>query len=329
MSLDALRWAFPWALIAFALIVGLWFWRRGREEYRSPALGFSATGWLGGRDHPPSWPGWLSAVGFIILTVALARPQEGMRENELSGRGVDIILALDVSSSMRAEDFQPSNRLSVAKSVAEDFVRNRGHDRVGLVAFAATAFTQCPLTLNHDALTGLLRGLRFGMVEDGTAIGMGLATAVNRLRESTAKSKVVILLTDGVNNRGAVDPLTAAELARAIGIRVYTIGVGTSGIVPVPVDDPVFGLRYQRVQVEIDEETLVAISDRTDGQYFRAKDPQGLAAIYREIDRLERSEIKDVQYEDYVDRGPMLCAIAFCLIAIGWAASLARFEAIP
>jgi Ca-activated chloride channel family protein len=268
-------------------------------------------------------------LGILLLTLALARPQEGVRESELTARGVDIVLALDISSSMRAEDFQPSNRLSVAKQVGGDFVRNRRRDRVGLVAFAATAFTQCPLTLNHDALTGLLDRLTFGMVEDGTAIGMGLATAVNRLRQSTAKSKVVILLTDGVNNRGAVDPLTAAELARAIGVRVYTIGVGTTGIAPVPVDDPIFGMRYQRVQVEIDEKILEAIAGRTDGRYYRAKDPQALAAIYREIDRLERSEIKDVLYEEYVDRGTMLCAAAFALMAAGWAAALARFQAVP
>lgn len=327
--MDALRWGVPWALAALVLLVALWLWRRRRPQYEPPAIGFSATGWLGGRGHPPRWPRWLIGLGIVVLTVALARPQEGVRESEISGRGVDIVLALDISTSMRAEDFQPSNRLEVAKQVGADFVRNRHRDRVGLVAFAATAFTQCPLTLNHDALSSLLHRLRFGMVEDGTAIGMGLATAVNRLRESTAKSKVVILLTDGVNNRGAVDPLTAAELARAIGIRVYTIGVGTTGIAPVPVDDPVFGTRYQRVQVEIDEETLQAIADRTDGRYYRARDPQALAAIYREIDRLERSEVKDVLYEEYVDRGPMLCTLAFALIAAGWAAALARFEAVP
>ena len=326
---DALRWAFPWALLAFALLAGLWWWRRRQQQYQSPAFGFSATGWLGTRGSPPRWPGWIRALGLVVLTLALARPQEGVRESEISGRGVDIVLSLDISSSMRAEDFQPDNRLSVAKAVAENFVHNRRRDRVGVVAFAATAFTQCPLTLNHGSLTELLSRLQFGMVEDGTAIGMGLATAVNRLRESTAKSKVVILLTDGVNNRGAVDPLTAAELARAIGVRVYTIGVGTTGMAPFPVDDPVFGRRYQQMKVEIDEETLLAIAERTGGRYFRAKDTQALTAVYREIDRLEKSDIKDVQYQEYVDRGPLLCAIAFALLATGWAAALVRFEAIP
>jgi Ca-activated chloride channel family protein len=167
------------------------------------------------------------------------------------------------------------------------------------------------------------------MVEDGTAIGMGLATAVNRLRQSPSKSKVVILLTDGINNRGSIDPLTAAELARALGIRVYTIGVGTTGVAPFPVDDPDFGRRYERIPVEIDEQTLQAVARRTGGRYFRARDSRALADIYREIDRLERSEVTDIQYEEYVDRGPALCAWAFLLLVAGWAAGLGRYARVP
>jgi Ca-activated chloride channel family protein len=324
-----MRWAFPWAFLALLVLGALLVWRRRRREYRAPGLGFSTTGWLGGRGHPPRWPGWLLAAGLGLLTLALARPQEGVRERELRERGVDIVLALDISTSMQAEDLQPDNRLAVAKRVAEDFVMHRRHDRVGLVAFAATAFTQCPLTLNHTALVGLLRRLDFGMVEDGTAIGMGLATGVNRLRQSTSKSKVVILLTDGINNRGAVDPLTAAQLAHALGVRVYTIGVGTTGLAPVPVDDPQFGRRYARLPVEIDEAILTQVASLTGGRYFRARDTQALAAIYREIDRLERSEVTDVQYEEWIDRGPLLCALAFALLVAGWAAGLGRFARVP
>lgn len=324
-----MRWAVPWAWAAFAVLILLWWWRRRRAEYRAPGLGFSATGWVGGRSTPPAWPGFLLSVGLVLLTVALARPQEGMRERELRERGVDIVLAIDISSSMQAEDFQPDNRLAVAKTMAEDFVSHRKHDRLAVVAFAATAFTQCPLTLNHEALVGLLRRIDFRMVEDGTAIGMGLATAVNRLRESTSKSKVVILLTDGINNRGAIDPLTAAELARAIGIRVYTIGVGTSGVAPFPVEDPEFGRHYERIPVEIDEQTLAAVARRTGGRYYRARDPKALAAIYREIDRLERSDVKDVEYEEYVDRGPLLCALAFAFLSLGWAAGLGLYARVP
>ena len=324
-----MRWAFPWALLLLLLLLAIAIWRRRRPEYRPPSLGFSATGWLGGRGHPPRWPGWALTLGLVLLTVALARPQEGVRERELRERGVDIVLAIDLSSSMQAEDFQPANRLAVAKSVAEDFVLHRRHDRMGVVAFAATAFTQCPLTLNHDALIGLLRQLDFGMVEDGTAIGMGLATAVNRLRQSATKSRVVILLTDGINNRGSVDPLTAAELARALGIRVYTIGVGTTGLAPFPVDDPQLGRHYERVQVDIDEATLTAVAHRTGGRYFRAKDTRALEAIYKEIDRLERSQVSDVQYDEYVDRGPLLCAWAFAFLVAGWAAGLGRYARVP
>jgi Ca-activated chloride channel family protein len=323
------RLAMPWALGLLALAAVLWLWRRRRPEYDPPAIGFSATGWITGRARAPRWPGWLMGAAFLLLTLSLSRPQEGVRQSELESRGVDIVLSLDISTSMRAEDFQPQNRLSVAKVVAEEFVRARPRDRLGLVAFAATAFTQCPLTLNHEAMVSLLQGLDFGMVEDGTAIGMGLATAVNRLRESKANSKVVILLTDGINNRGAVDPATAAELARALGVRVYTIGVGTTGVAPVPVDDPLFGRRTRPMQVEIDEPTLEAIAARTGGRYFRATDTRSLSAVYREIDRLERTDLADVRYDEYAERGAWLCAAAFLLFAAGWGFELLKTAVAP
>jgi Ca-activated chloride channel family protein len=324
-----MRWAFPWAFLALLGLAATWLARRKRPGFRAPGIGFSATGFLAGRGSPPRWPGWFLLLGLLLLTVALARPQQGVRERELRERGVDIILAIDLSTSMQAEDLRPGNRLVVAKQVAEDFVKNRPHDRIGVVAFAASAFTQSPLTLNHDVVISLLRQLDFGMVEDGTAIGMGLATAVNRLRQSPSKSRVVILLTDGINNRGSVDPLTAAELARALGIRVYTIGVGTSGFAPFPVDDPQFGRQYQNIQVDIDEKTLAEVSRRTGGRYFRAKDARALASIYQEIDRLERSEESDVEYEEYDEKGPLICAVAFVLLVAGWGAGLGRYARVP
>jgi Ca-activated chloride channel family protein len=271
----------------------------------------------------------LYGLGMLLLTLALARPQRGLRENELSGRGVDIVLALDVSTSMRAEDFQPDNRLGVAKTVALTFVGSRTHDRLGLVVFAGTAVTQCPLTLNHAVLSDLLARVDFGMVEDGTAIGTGLATALNRLRDSRAKSKVVILLTDGDNNRGVIDPLTAADLARALGVRVYTIGVGTSGIAPMPVDDPIFGIRYDRVPVRIDETTLKAIAQRTGGRYFRARDAAALAGVYRQIDQMEKTDVTSTAYSEWRDRGPEFLVVAALCFAVAFALSLSVWARTP
>ena len=206
---------------------------------------------------------------------------------------------------------------------------SRPHDRLGLVVFSGTAVTQCPLTLDHAVLGDLLGRVDFGMVEDGTAIGTGLATALNRLRDSKARSKVVILLTDGDNNRGSIDPSPAAELARALGVRVYTIGVGTSGIAPMPIDDPVFGLRYERVPVRIDEATLKAIAARTGGRYFRAKDAAGLATIYGIIDKLEKSDVTSASYSEWRDRGPELLLVASLCFALAFALALGPWARIP
>ena len=326
-----MRWLWP-AFLALLPALGLLAWWRHRAGAGAPpTVGLSTVGFLPGRgrDRTRLVLHLLTGLGMVLVTVALARPQRGFRENELSGRGVDIVLALDVSSSMRAEDFQPDNRLGVAKTVAQAFVTGRPHDRLGLVIFAGTAVTQCPLTLNHPVLVDLLGRVDFGMVDDGTAIGTGLATALNRLRDSKAKSKVVILLTDGDNNRGAIDPLTAAELARALGVRVYTIGVGTSGIAPMPVDDPVFGLRYDRVPVRIDEATLRAIAQRTGGRYFRARDAAALADVYRQIDQMEKSDVTSTAYSEWRDRGPeWLAAAAVCFVA-AFALSLGPWARLP
>ncbi|MGH7730202.1 MAG: vWA domain-containing protein [Candidatus Eiseniibacteriota bacterium] len=307
-----MRWDMPWALLA--LLVLPWLaWRGRREVAKAAAVLWVRVGprWAAAASGLP-----LRAVAILpwgalaIALLAIARPQEGLRQSETETRGVDIVLALDISPSMRAEDLRPRNRLFVAKATARDFVRQRPHDRIGLVAFAATSFTLCPLTLDHAVLAELLDGLDFGMAEDGTAIGMGLATAVARLKESRTPSKVVVLLTDGQNNRGAIDPLTGAELASALGVRVHTVLVGRGGVVPVPVDDPVFGRRVEMVRMDVDEGVLREIASRTGGRFFRAVDTAGLAGIYDAIDRLERAPIRSIQYREFVDLGPLLLGVA-------------------
>jgi len=255
---------------------------------------------------PPSWRVsaersliLLRGSVFALFIFALARPQVVNREKEHETRGVDIVIALDLSGSMLAEDFKPENRLAVAKQEAIKFIRNRENDRIGLVVFARDAFTQCPLTLDYDILTSLLDQIQIGMIPDGTAIGMGIATAVNRLRESDAKSKVIILLTDGENNAGKIDPVTAAELARSFKIKVYTIGVGKGGLVPFPINDPLFGKRYVQAKVDIDEFALKRIADLTGGVFFRARDTKSLSEIYSKINQLETTEVKVHEYQSY------------------------------
>lgn len=243
----------------------------------------------------------LRAAAFALLVVALARPQRIEQNVRTSSEGIDIVMAIDVSASMLARDFQP-DRITAAKQVAGSFIADRYGDRIGLVVFAAEAFTQSPLTTDQSTLQTLLSRIRSGVIDDsGTAIGNGLATAINRLRESEAKSKVIILLTDGVNNRGQIAPLTAAEIARAQGIRVYTIGVGTRGSAPYPAVDiygqPTGGTVM--APVEIDEKTLGAIAERTGGRYFRATDNAKLKAIYDEINQLEKSKVEVTEHVAY------------------------------
>jgi Ca-activated chloride channel family protein len=236
----------------------------------------------------------LRVLALIFLTIALARPQSTSKGENVSTEGIDIVLVNDISGSMLAEDFRP-NRIEAAKRVALDFIDGRPTDRIGLVIFSGESFTQCPLTLDHGILKNLLSEIKSGMIEDGTAIGMGLATAVSRLKDSKAKSRVIVLLTDGVNNRGFIDPMTAAGIAQQFGIRVYTIGVGTIGMAPYPVQTP-FGTQYQNIQVEIDEKLLQQIADQTGGKYYRATDNKKLKAIYDEIDRLEKTKIEVTQF---------------------------------
>ena len=224
------------------------------------------------------------------------------------------MLTLDISGSMLARDFRP-DRLEASKNVATEFISGRPYDRIGLVVFSGESFTQCPLTTDHAVLINLLREIQSGMIEDGTAIGMGLATAVNRIKDSQAKSKVIILLTDGVNNRGEIAPATAAGIAKTYGIRVYTIGVGTQGIAPYPVNTP-FGIQYQDMPVEIDEGILKEISATTGGKYFRATDNNKLVQVYKEIDKLEKSKIDVRQFSRKEEKYFLPALLAFCLLAV-------------
>lgn len=233
-------------------------------------------------------------IAILLIIVAIARPRSTDSLQNVSTEGIDIMISLDISGSMLAMDLKP-NRIEAAKNVAIDFIKGRPNDRMGLVIFAAESFTQCPLTLDHTVLINLFNDVKLGMLEDGTAIGMGLATAVNRIKDSDAKSKVIILLSDGENNRGAIAPLQAGEIAKTFGIRVYTVGVGTIGTAPMPINT-VFGQQTQDVEVRIDEEMLKEIADMTGGKYFRATDNRALANIYQEIDKLEKHKIEVQEY---------------------------------
>ncbi len=233
-------------------------------------------------------------IGITLIIIALARPQSSTSRQDVTVEGIDIILALDVSGSMLAEDFKP-NRLEAAKDVARDFLNQRPNDRIGLVIFSGETFTQCPLTSDRAVLINMFASVKSGMLDDGTALGDGLATAVSRLRYSKAISKVIILLTDGVNNTGSIDPLTAAEIAKLYKTRVYTIGVGTRGLAPYPFQTP-YGIQYQNVEVQIDEALLTKIADETNGKYFRATNKNKLIGIFNEIDKMEKSKIDVTEF---------------------------------
>ena len=302
------RFASPYAGLALALLLVVLVWHLVRARRRRASLMFSLTAPF--RAMPPGLavrvrhaPLALRVAGLALLIVAFARPQTGRHEEEVLTEGIDIVLAVDISGSMKTEDFKPKNRLEVAKDVVAQFVRGRRNDLMGLVVFAANAYTRCPLTLDYGVLIDLLSQVDITpREEDGTAIGMGLATAVSRLKDARGKSKVIILLTDGRNNRGQIDPLSGARLAQALGIKVHTIGVGTEGEAPYPIDDPILGRRYINVQADIDEETLQQIAAATGGQYFRATDSQALRQIFSTIDRMERTDLKVRGYTRHTEQ---------------------------
>jgi Ca-activated chloride channel family protein len=257
----------------------------------------------------------------------MARPQSSLRGNDENIEGVDIMLAIDVSGSMLAEDFSP-NRMEAAKKVASDFISGRTSDRIGIVVFSGESFTQCPLTIDHNILKTQIEAIKSGMLEDGTAIGEGLATAINRLKSSDAISKTIILLTDGVNNRGAIDPISAAELAKTFGIRVYTIGVGTMGMAPYPVQTP-FGKQYVQEEVKIDEDMLKQVARSTDAQYFRATNKSSLQNIFQEIDKMEKSKIEVTAYERKSEEFAILLWLALAIFVSELLLRLTVFKTIP
>lgn len=272
-------------------------------------------------------PYLLKIIAAALLIIAIARPQSTANWEESTTEGIDIVLAMDISGSMLARDLKP-DRLEASKDVAMDFISKRKNDRVGLVIFAGESFTQCPLTTDHNVLLNLFKDVKSGMVEDGTAIGMGLATAVNRLKDSKAISKVIILLTDGVNNSGMVPPLTAAEIAQKFGIRVYTIGVGTEGFAPYPFQTP-FGIQYQDVEVKIDEKTLQDIAILTDGKYFRATNNNSLKEIYKDIDALEKSKIEVTEFHKRSEEFLPFALWALGLLFLGFILQITYLKQIP
>lgn len=314
-----IRFEYPWLLVLLLAVPALLLWRVRRPHTRPAAVLWGTITGLPGAG-PWAWVLQFARVlpwaVLALAIVAAARPQQGIQQSEVDSRGVDIVLAIDISRSMSAGDMGGGTRLDVARATARDFSRGRPHDRVGVVGFAGTAFTQCPLTLDHETLVSLIEGLDFGLAEDGTAIGMGLATAVQRLRESRTPSKVVVLLTDGENNRGAIDPLTAADLAKALGVKVYSILVGRPSVEPVTVDDPVLGRVQTLMNVGVDERPLVEIARRTGGRFFRAGDASTLSGVYAEIDRLERAPIRALVYREYRDLGPLLLGAAAAVLAL-------------
>lgn len=301
-----MNWHFsnPEYLLLLVLLVPIFFWYYYRRNKQFVSLKFSNVQGIkfAGRSLRTKFihlPFWLRILALALIIVALARPQSTSRHVQIQTEGIDIVIALDISGSMLAEDFKP-NRLEAAKKITEQFIDARQNDRIGLVIFSAKSFTQCPLTIDHSVLKNLLKQIKSGLIEDGTAIGMGLATAVDRLRFSKAKSKVVILLTDGVNNTGIIAPLTAAELAETFAIKVYSIGVGTRGKAPYPMQTP-FGTQYVNMDVEIDEPLLKEISNITGGKYFRATNNKSLQEIYSEIDKMEKTRVDEPVYTNYYD----------------------------
>ncbi len=329
------HFADPWFLLLLAL-VPLLVWRYLRRMRRGEgSLRFGST--LALEGVRPSWTVHMrhalfgaKLIALVLVTVAMARPQRGNEEEEYLTEGVDIIVALDASGSMAAEDFEPQNRLFVAKLVTQEFVEGLRHDRVGLVVFAAKAITRCPLTLDYGVLLNILEGTELGTIEDGTAIGNALATCLNRLRDSKAKSRVIILVTDGVNNRGEIQPLDAAKIAHSLGVKIYTVGVGSQGVARFPVTDQSTGKKvYVDLPVEIDEDSLRQIAGITGGIYYRATDAPSLERIFESIGRLEKTEIRVKTYTHYNERFVSLLLPALAVVLAAAVAGFTRFEKVP
>ncbi len=323
--------AHPWALL---LLLGLPLWAWLARGAPQRALAFSRAGGLRGLvGRTTRWlvrlPGWLRGVAIVALIVALAGPRTGISAVNIDTQGIAIVVAVDISSSMLAEDFAPQNRMEVARQTTAAFIRGRTSDRIGLVAFSGQALTQVPLTVDYPILYQSLSELRPGMLEDGTAIGTAIAVAANRLRRVPGRSRVLILLTDGENNRGEIDPVTAAQAAKAFGIRVYTIGVGTEGVARMPIARGPFGYQYANVPVHIDEQLLTRIADLTGGRYFRATNEQALDSIYHRIDRLEREPFEVRRYVDYTPHTLPFVLLAIALLVAEWTLRASRWGRVP
>jgi Ca-activated chloride channel homolog len=316
-ELPTIEFASPYVLLLLLLIPLWWLWRRKR---RAPAIVFSRADVLArGRRGGALTRRLLGMLRILLLTgliVALARPRSGAHTENVDSEGINIVVAIDLSSSMLSEDFQPQNRLEVAKEKVKQFIIGRHSDRIGLVAFAGEALTQVPLTVDYPVLLAAVDNLQAGQLEDGTAIGTAIATAANRLRSAPGHSRVLILLTDGENNRGAIDPRTAAQAAAAVGVKIYTIGAGTIGMAPVPVGRGLMGMRYEYRPVEIDEGLLRDVATTTGGRYFRAVDAAALQRIYQQIDQLEQEPVRAHTYVRYTEEYRWPLAVALLAIAL-------------
>lgn len=311
----------PWYLLLLLALPLLWWWSKNQQGRHDSQLQISALD----QALPLSWRArlsrfmpWIRALAFIALVFALTRPRLVLTEEKVNAEGIDIFLVMDLSSSMLSKDFEP-DRLEASKIIAADFIDKRPYDRIGLAVFAGESFTQCPLTTDHRVLKTFLADLTCGVLDDGTAIGMGLASATNRLQKSEGKSKIIILLTDGVNNAGYISPLTAAEVAKQFDIKVYTIGVGTQGEALAPVSrrsdgEYIFGYSA----VEIDEELLTEISNMTSGKYFRATSSEALREIYNEIDKLEKTKIEVTSFKRYTEVFRWFALTGFLLFVFEW-----------
>ncbi len=327
-----ISFAYPWVLyflLAIPFLIAWYFWK-GRKK--QAAISYSSLKIFEKipatfRERLRHLPFVLRMLALIFLLIALARPQNYSAGQSINAEGIDIAMVLDISGSMLAEDFKP-NRLDAAKNVIDKFVSARTTDRIGLVIFSREAFTQCPLTIDYSVLRNLLGDIRTGMIEDGTAIGNGIANGINRLKDSDAESRVIILLTDGVNNAGEVDPISAAEIASTFGIRIYTIGVGTRGEAPYPVQTP-FGTRYQMVPVEIDEAILKKIAEQTGGEYFRATNNRALEDIYNKIDKMEKTKIEITSYRNAKELFAGWLGIGFVLLLLELIASKTILRKLP
>ncbi|MDP4223853.1 MAG: VWA domain-containing protein [Bacteroidota bacterium] len=307
--------AFLWLLLAVPAMIAFYVLKQHRASaaLRMPGLQPFENAGSTFRNYLRHVLFAFRAIIVTLLIIILARPQSVSNFKNVSTEGIDIVMTLDISGSMLARDFKP-DRLEAAKNVATEFISGRPYDRIGLVVFSGESFTQCPLTTDHAVLVNLLREIQSGMIEDGTAIGMGLATAVNRIKDSQARSKVIILLTDGINNMGEIAPATAADIAKTYNVRVYTVGVGTRGMAPYPVQTP-FGTQFQNMPVEIDEGILREIASKTGGMYFRATDNATLSEIYKEIDKLEKSKIDVKQLIRRDEKYMVPALLAFCFLA--------------